>query len=136
MLMSVALIPQLKRNSESLIISISLQTLSSKQPSSSFAEQKVATLSSHANHADYLIKNGYMTPELVLQKAPWEINNIKDETNGWVVLSQNNTPKEVDVNKSSMMSWISSDKQTGATRLKPRTTVNEPEVIDLTMDDD
>jgi hypothetical protein len=34
------------------------------------------------------------------------------------------------------MSWISSDKQTGSTGLKPRTIVKEPEVIDLTMDDD
>jgi hypothetical protein len=82
------------------------------------------------------VKNGYITPELALQKAPWEINNINNETNGWVVLSKNNTPKSVDANKGSMMSWISSDKQTGGTGLKPRTIVNDPEVIDLTIDDD
>jgi hypothetical protein len=83
-----------------------------------------------------LVKNGYIKPELALQKPRWEINNINNETNGWVVLSQKNTPKVVDVNKSSMMSWISSDKQTGSTGLKPRTIVKEPEIIDLTMDDD
>jgi len=64
---------------------------------------------------DYLVKNSYIAPELALQKAPWEVENINNETNGWVVLSQKKALKVVDAKKSSMMSWISSDRHSGGT---------------------